>query len=110
MKTVVIGILGTNLDSGKEESRWQKWRPSVGICQHEDLLIDRFELLYEPRDGELAKAVCADIASVSPETETRLHKLSLKDPWDFDEVFGQLHEFARQYPFRQDEENYWLHI
>ncbi|HWL10915.1 MAG TPA: RNA repair transcriptional activator RtcR [Planctomicrobium sp.] len=110
VRTVVIGILGMNLDSGKGEDRWQKWRPSIGICQHEELLIDRFELLHEPRDAKLAELVRGDIKTVSPETTVRLHDLSLNDPWDFDDVFGRLHEFARKYPFRQEEENYLLQI
>ena len=40
----------------------------------------------------------------------RLHAIALADPWDFDEVFSQLHEFARQYPFRTDDEDYLIHI
>ncbi len=110
MKTVVIGILGSKLDSGKFESRWQRWRPTVGLCQHEEFLIDRFELIHNFRDRKLAEIVCADIATVSPETTVRLQELPLEDPWDFDEVFRQFHEFAQQYSFQQEEENYLLHI
>ena len=110
MPNVLFGILGTSLDSGKNESRWHRWRPSVGICQHEELLIDRFELLHEPRDEKLAGIVRADIQAISPETNVIPHELSLNDPWDFEEVFGRLHEFARGYQFRTEEEDYLLHI
>ena len=110
MKNVVIGILGTNLDSGKFEARWQKWRPSVAMVQHEELLIDRFELLVEPQDQETAEQVTADIASVSPETTVRIHELNLADPWDFDEVFARLLDFSRNYPFKVEEETYLLHM
>lgn len=110
MRNVVFGILGTNLDSGKHEDRWQKWRPTVGICQHEEFLIDRFELLFEPRDHALAQQVSSDITSVSPETTVQQHRFPLRDPWDFDEVFSRMLEFARAYPFRVEEENYLLHI
>ena len=110
MGNVVFGILGTNLDSGTRQDRWHKWRPSVGICQHEELLVERFELLYEPRDRELAKVVSEDIATVSPETTVNLHELGLNDPWDFDEVFSRLLEFSRSYTFQPEEENYLLHI
>ena len=106
----VIGILGTKLDSGRDSERWQRWRPSVTICQHEELLIDRFELLHHPDEQRLADTVADDIRSVSPETDARLHKITLADPWDFEEVFSQLHEFARQYPFRTDDEDYLIHI
>ena len=47
MKTVVIGFLGSTLDAGGlSAGRWEKWRPSVAICQQEDLVVDRFEMLY----------------------------------------------------------------
>src|SRR5579871_3487822 len=109
-RQVVIGILGTQLDRGSGADRWQRWRPSVGICQHEELLIDRFELLHAPEAVPLAELVAEDIRSVSPETDVNLHPLPLRDPWDFEEVFARLHEFARAYPFRTDDEDYLVQI
>src|SRR5262245_33230093 len=100
MKQVAIGLLGQRLDSSSGGAdRWQNWRPSVAICQHEELLVDRFELLYEPNLAPLAAGVAEDIRSVSPETEVRLHEISFRDPWDFGEVYGTLHAFARGYQF-----------
>src|SRR5215203_3242959 len=98
-KRVVLGLVGTNLDSGREAARWESWRPSVALCQHEDLLVDRFEILYERNHLAIAETVLADIGSVSPETEVRLHGIDLQDPWDFEEVYGALQDFARAYPF-----------
>jgi len=106
----IIGLLGSNLDSGRAEDRWSKWRPSVAACQHEDLLIERFELLHESRHRTLAELVATDIASVSPETSVILHELDFKDPWDFEEVFAALHAFARAYPFDTDKFDYLVHI
>ena len=107
--TVVIGLLGSQLDRGFAPARWERWRPSVGICQQDDLLIDRFELLCQPGDRRLARQVTEDIAQVSPSTEIVLRELPLNDPWDFEEVFGELHDFSRAYPFEDDEE-YLLHL
>lgn len=109
--TVVFGILGSLLDRGhRGGDRWQAWRPTVAICQHDNLLVTRLELFYESREEGLAKSVSADIAMISPETEVRLHPLPLRDPWDFEEVFGLLHDFARHYPFASDDEDYLVHI
>ena len=47
MKRVALGLLGTVMDRGQSPERWDKWRPSVSLFQHEDLKIDRFELLTE---------------------------------------------------------------
>jgi transcriptional regulatory protein RtcR len=110
-RTVVIGLLGVTLDSGgRASSRWEKWRPTVSLCQQEDLLIDRFELLYPLPALGLARTVKRDIESISPETVVVLHELSLADPWDFEQVYGALHEFARAYPFDPEHENYLIHI
>jgi transcriptional regulatory protein RtcR len=67
-------------------------------------------LLYEAHDARLAALVAEDIASVSPETEVRLHEFQFRDPWDLEEVYGQLHEFARAYRFAPDREDYRIHI
>ena len=109
-KRVVVGLLGARLDAGIGADRWNSWRPTVAICQHENLLIDRFELLYEPKGTKLAKLISGDIASVSPETEVRTHCVPMKDPWDFEEVYGTLHDFARAYSFDTDTEEYLINI
>ena len=110
MKTVVIGFVGSQLDTGSGPGRWEKWRPTVAMCQHDNLVVDRLELLHARQHLNLARAVVEDIASVSPETEVKLHLLDPRDPWDFQEVYGVLHEFARGYAFQTDKERYLMHI
>lgn len=110
MQTVVIGFLGSILDAGTGPGRWEKWRPSVSMCQHDDLLIDRFELLYARPHSKLASQIRADIASVSPETKVNLHLCDPRDPWDFQDVYGCLHAFAREYTFDLERERYLIHI
>lgn len=110
MKNVVIGFLGSQLDDGFGPRRWEKWRPTVSICQHEDFVVDRLELLHARPHMRLAKQVKEDIESVSPETKVNLHLLDPRDPWDFQEVYGLLHEFARTYRFKPESERYLMHI
>jgi transcriptional regulatory protein RtcR len=112
-RTVAIGILGSKLDRvGKGSQRWNKWRPTLSLCQQPDLLIHRLELIHgEARwDTDLALKVVADIAQVSPETEVRLHPMALQNPWDFEEVYASLHDFAAGYPFDTASEDYLVHI
>ena len=106
----LIGVLGSKLDAGRSQDRWSRWRPSVAACQYDDLLISRFELLHEPRNRDMAELVASDIQSVSPETIVTLHSVAFQDPWDFEEVFSGLHEFARTYPFDTDQNEYLIHI
>ena len=109
-RTVAIGFLGTQLDAPRGSARWERWRPSVDLCRHPDLAIARFELFSERRFASLARQVTADIATASPETELRVHELGLRDPWDFEEVYGALHDFARAYRFAPEDEEYLVHV
>ena len=109
-RTVVIGFLGTTLDAGRGAGRWEKWRPTLSLCQHEELLVHRLDLLYAPGSADLMRHVRDDLDHVSPETEVRPHELALKDPWDFEEVYAALHEFASHYAFDPEHEDYLVHI
>lgn len=110
-KTVVIGFLGSQLDYvGKGSARWEKWRPTVALCQQENLLVHRLELLHDPRTRGLAERIGLDIQTISPETELRRREIELRDPWDFEEVYTTLHDFARSYPFDPENEDYLIHI
>jgi transcriptional regulatory protein RtcR len=107
---VVIGFMGTQLDSGQGAGRWSKWRPTVSLMQHEDQVIDRLELLYSSRYDKLAQTLVQDIANVSPETRVNLVDSDVQDPWDFGEMYASLYDWARNYRFDTERENYWVHI
>ncbi|MDA8453884.1 RNA repair transcriptional activator RtcR [Acidovorax sp. GBBC 3334] len=107
---VVIGFIGTQLDAGKGAGRWEKWRPTVSLAQHEDVVVRRMELLHTPSHAPLAAQVKADLAAVSPETDVRLVSLEIGDPWDFGEVYGALYDWVQAYRFRMEREEYWVHI
>jgi transcriptional regulatory protein RtcR len=111
MKTVAISILGTTMDRrGKADKRWDKWRPTISMCQHDDLLIDRLELLFDNHSQSLADQVTKDIKLVSPETEVVHHRINFNDPWDFETVYSELLDFARSYPFKSEKTRYLIHI
>ncbi|KQB57580.1 MULTISPECIES: RNA repair transcriptional activator RtcR [Acidovorax] len=107
---VVIGFLGTQLDSGRGAGRWEKWRPTVSLVQHEDVVIERLELLYTPPHQDLAQQVRVDMVIASPETTVNLVPLPIADPWDFGEVYAKLFDWARGYRFDTEREEYWTHI
>ena len=109
-KTVVIGFLGTTLDRRGKSERWKHWRPSIAACQHDEFLIDRYEMLRNPQEQGLAIRTARDMSQVSPETELRFHDMMLTDPWDFGEVYGALHDFALTYDFKPEQEDYLIQI
>ncbi len=109
--TTVISFLGSTLDASKfGPSRWMKWRPSVGLCMHEDLRVDRFLMIHGTAHRRLADYVSSDIAAVSPETEVERHVIDFTDAWDFEEVYGKLLDFARAQPLDPDAEDILIHI
>lgn len=57
-------VIGTQLDNGKGSARRQKWRPTVALTQHEDVVIDRLELLYYGEPTALLDQVMQDIGTV----------------------------------------------
>jgi transcriptional regulatory protein RtcR len=109
-RIVAIGLLGPVMDNGQGAERWERWRPTVSLCQQEDLLVDRFELLFEPKFSKLCQLISQDISAISPETKVCPRETHFDDPWDFEDVYGTLHDFATAYNFKPDEEDYLVHI
>ena len=58
--TVALGLLGPVLDRGEGADRWQKWRPTVALCQQEDLLVHRLELLHQRKYAKLYDGLVRD--------------------------------------------------
>lgn len=109
-KTVVIGLAGPTLDARGGKDRWQKWRPTISIGLHEDLIVDRFELLCQDKFMDLGEQLAQDFKQVSPETEVRIHRQHFPKPWDFGAVYAELLDFAKNYPFDPENEDYLVHI
>ena len=109
-KQVAVSFLGTVLDSGFGQGRWQKWRPNVAMNQRHDFHLDRMELFYAEKYRDLADHVKADIQQVSPHTVVNLVPMELENPWDFSEVYTKLHDWAAGYAFDTEEETYLTHI
>jgi transcriptional regulatory protein RtcR len=110
LRNIVFSFLGTNLDRGFAHRRWEKWRPTISLCQQEDFLVDRMELIYQENFGKLAEQVKADIRQVSPETEVVDRVVRIRDPWDFQEIYELLADLCREYSFEPDKENYFAHM
>ena len=107
---VAFSLLGTSLDAGHGPHRWERWRPTLSLCQQEDLAVARLELLFPRQATKLSRQVAEDIAQISPETKVNLHQFDQRDPWDFEEVYTKLHDFAANYAFDPAREEYLVHI
>ena len=112
MKTIAISVLGTQKDAhgGSGAARWNTWRPTLGLVQQESLPIDELHLILNEEFRPLAEQVKADINSVSPETKVVFDIIQLKDPWDFEEVYGKFYDYAKSPCFHKERTNYYIHI
>jgi transcriptional regulatory protein RtcR len=107
---VVLGLFGTQLDAGRGANRWGRWRPTVALFDRDDTPFIRLELLAPAAWREAAEVVAEDVQQLAPGLEVVHHAVEFDDPWDFQEVFSTLHDFASSYPFKPEEERYWVHI
>ncbi len=112
MKTTVISVLGTQKDAhgGTGASRWDTWRPTIGLVQQEDLPIDELHLIFNRSFQNLADRIKADITSVSPETRVVFDIIELKDPWDFEEVYEKFYDYSKSPCFHKEKTRYYIHM
>jgi transcriptional regulatory protein RtcR len=101
MKTTVVSLLGTRLDAPRlrGKDRWNAWRPNVALAMQEDIHFDEFHLVHGRNFRKLALDVAADIRTASPDTDVRLDELAIANPWDFEEVYARLYDYARDKGF-----------
>ncbi|EBX3952616.1 sigma 54-dependent transcriptional regulator, partial [Salmonella enterica subsp. enterica serovar Offa] len=63
-----------------------------------------------PGDMQTAGRVKEDIEQASPQTDVMLREVDIADPWDFEQVYTALLDFATHYPFDTENEEYLVHI
>ncbi len=106
----VLSLLGTRLDAGAREKRWDKWRPTVSIVQSAPRQVDRLILVADPGYDRLAGVVATDVVSVSPKTVVEHVCLPLEDPWDFGEVYAGLFDVAQAMGLDPETDELWVHL
>jgi len=107
---VIISPLGITLDAPSGPDRFGVWRPSVALVQNPKLRVSRYYLLAEKKHFALLGRVADDIRAVSPRTEVIPYGLDIRDPWNVDEVFGALLDFAERISFDEEKEECLVHL
>lgn len=111
MNNVVIGILGSRLDHGGfGKKRWERWRPSLSLLMHPEMPVAEYLLMYLPEDEQLLNIILADMATVSPATKVTAVPIPCADPWDFEQVYSQIHAVAVAQQFDVELNNYFINI
>lgn len=112
MKISMISVLGIIRDAagGRNASRWNYWRPNIGLAQQERLPIDEFHLIIDQKCLELSEFVKKDIQFISPKTKVIFHKVTLKNAWDFEEVYEKFYDLSQEPCFHESKTDYYIHI
>ncbi len=111
MKQVVVGILGSRLDhTGLGKKRWNRWRPTLSIFQHDDFKVDQLILIYHFEEKALAQLTIQDIQLISPATKITPYQVDYENPWDFEQVYAALFDIAISHPFNTEKNQYFVHI
>ena len=108
---VVISLLGSTLDArGREDARWNVWRPSIALVMQDDLQFDQYYLIYQKHFQPLLDWIVEDIHTCSPETEVIPVEIPFDDPWNFEEVYSKLYDFSRKRNFAAQDHDFYIHI
>lgn len=111
MDNVVVSVLGQKLDhQGLGKRRWSRWRPNVAILMQNDFKVDHFILIHHKDEEDLADLTVRDMHEIAPNTRITTHVVDYENPWDFEQVYAQLHDFTTFYPFSPEQANYYVHI
>jgi transcriptional regulatory protein RtcR len=76
----------------------------------EELPVHRFVLIHGREAAGLARQIKEDISEASPVTDVEFHRMEFTNAWDFEEVFSNLLDFTRAFPFDPDAEEYYVHL
>ncbi len=111
MNNIIISILGQRLDNvGFGKKRWFRWRPTFSLLQHHEFQVDEIILLHQEEEKDLLNLTMRDIEQTCLNIDIKTHQLNYQDPWDFEQVYSELHDFAHQYTFDTERNNYYFHI
>lgn len=88
MKTTVYSHLGTSLDGGFKEKRWDRWRPNVGIGISDEIEVHTLVLLHGAKHKALAEQVAEDAMQAANRLsfQVRLKEVEM-DPFDLPSTF-----------------------
>jgi transcriptional regulatory protein RtcR len=111
MNNIVVSILGQRLDNvGFGNKRWLRWRPTMSLLMHHDFPVDELVLIHHKDDLNLASLTMRDVNTLCLDIKITTYVVDYDDPWDFEQVYSQLHDFSHSYTFNPEYNNYYFHI
>jgi transcriptional regulatory protein RtcR len=99
----MYSFLGTQLDGGFQEKRWNRWRPNVGIAASTDPEINTLVLLYNEKHKKLAEQVAQDAVTAANRMSfsVRLKQVEM-DPYDLPSTYLMMIKLREEETFQPD--------
>jgi transcriptional regulatory protein RtcR len=101
------------LEDAYPDKLWKHrdWQSCAELCHpSHGRQVDRCEILREKKFAGVAEKIGEAILRCSPATKIRQHSAEFDDPWDFEQVYLALEQWASGYRFDSEHEEYLVHI
>lgn len=109
-RNVVLSIVDPVWDSQEGGNKGSRWKPTLSLCRQRDFPLARIELLAQEAYSGLAGEVVDAIRKASPRTDVNLTIRPFADIWDFEEVYGLIHDWVTEQSYDPDAEDYFAHM
>ncbi len=109
-RRVVFGMIGPQRDGGVDEGRHQRFRPTPSIVRQPSWPVDHLVMWYDSAGASLRELLAEDVRAYSPGTTVEQVFLDIPDHRDILRSWNALSTFVRDYDWKPDEEDYFVHI
>ena len=112
-KNVVFSTISIDHDISEADSRWKQWRPLVELMRVKKFFTHKLYYFVPPSLKDSLAPLRRDLEEVAPHAEIVPVVIDTSNnfsPQAFAEIYLFFNEFFSAFPFRDNEEDYYLHF
>ena len=107
---IVYSFIGVALDQKKNGDKINHWRPTIALATSNEIHFDELHLLWQSNYRSLSEELIAELKERAPQLKVVSHIVDFDDPWDFEEVYSKLYDFAAEQKPDPEANDYYIHI
>lgn len=105
----LVALVDPIADNCKKSDRWERWRPTIGLVSHPDVIVDRVDLLHDSGSRKLARQLASDIAERAPGAVIEVHPLACEIDAPYGEANATVAAWVATQPFAPEVNPIYLH-